>query len=198
MPSTRSRAAAMKSKKATTAATYKAVKPQAAKKDLRKLGKATLRRLTGASKLSSNGPRIQAPRIYSTRRGCAGLVLGQAPPAPPSALPRGWRPLAGPAEQRLAKLAGLRSSEEFWKKFDRANLLTAYPGLKGRAKKHDVKRGYKKHTSDGDVFPLQLGKLAASKLDLSQYRSTAVTFASRCSSAGQRRGGSFRRQGCSS
>ena len=51
--------------------------------------------------------RPRKPHIFRETSGCRGLVLGQAPPGPRESLPRGWRPLAGPAEQRLAKLANL-------------------------------------------------------------------------------------------
>ena len=81
----------------------------------------------------------------------------------------GWQPLAGPAEQRLARLAGLQSPAFLWKEFDRANLVGWYPGLKARAKKHEAKKGYTLHRSDGDVFPLAEARLAASMLDLTKY-----------------------------
>eukprot|EP00438_Fugacium_kawagutii_P008252 Skav226271 [mRNA] locus=scaffold2708:303390:311906:- [translate_table: standard] len=86
---------------------------------------------------------------------------------------QGWRPLAGPAEQRLARLANL-TVDRLWEHFDRSNLLSWYPGLKQRSKKHDVSKGYKLHTSDGDVFPIKEAQKAAANLDLSQYRSVLL------------------------
>eukprot|EP00435_Cladocopium_sp_Y103_P073308 s502_g43.t1 len=83
---------------------YRPSKPQEIKKDLRKL------RISRA---------IRKPHIFREKPGCKGLVLGQAPPGPRETLPRGWRPLAGPAEQRLARLAGM-SVEQLWGHFDRA------------------------------------------------------------------------------
>lgn len=137
---------------------YRPSKPQEIKKDLRKL------RISKA---------IRKPHIFREKPGCKGLVLGQAPPGPRETLPRGWRPLAGPAEQRLARLAGM-SVEQLWGHFDRTNLLSWYPGLKERSKKHDVSKGYKLHTSDGDVFPIKEARMAASNLKLTQYRSVLL------------------------
>eukprot|EP00913_Durusdinium_trenchii_P009406 g8840.t1 len=116
---------------------------------------------------------VRKPFIYQEKKGCKGLVLGQAPPGPRENLPRGWRPLAGPAEQRLGRLAGL-SVQQLWQRFDRANLLAWYPGLKKRAKKHSVSRGYKLHSSDGDVFPMKQARQAAASMDLSKYRSVLL------------------------
>merc|ERR1719198_875969 len=82
---------------ADTKKAYKPVKPQAVRKALRKLAK----------KGSSLASRRWKPSIVKSRPGCAGLVLGQAPPGPRESLPKNWKPLAGPAEQRLAKLSGL-------------------------------------------------------------------------------------------
>ena len=134
-------------------------KPQASKERLVRLAEA--------------GParprRRRKPLIVRETRGCVGLVLGQAPPGPRGSLPKGWRPLAGPAEQRLAKLAGVPSPAELWAEFDRGNLLSWYPGLKARAAKHDVKKGYRLHQSDGDVFPMDEARLAAAKVDLRPY-----------------------------
>lgn len=138
---------------------YKAVKPQKLKKRLIKL----------ARKGSALASRQHKPRIYQERRGCVGLALGQAPPGPPSTLPRGWRPLAGPAEQRLAKLSGMESPEAFWTEFDRANLLNWYPGLKARSSHLEVSKGYKLHQSDGDVFPMEDARRAAARVDLKKY-----------------------------
>ena len=141
---------------------YRPSKPQGVKKDLSKL------RVSKAAR---------KPFIYREKTGCKGLVLGQAPPGPRETLPRGWRPLAGPAEQRLGRLAGL-SVAQLWKRFDRANLLAWYPGLKKRSKKHDVSKGYKLHTSDGDIFPMEQARLAAASLDLSKYSSVLLLGAS--------------------
>ncbi|CAK8999762.1 unnamed protein product [Durusdinium trenchii] len=137
---------------------YRPSKPQGAKKGLVKL------RVSKA---------VRKPFIYQEKKGCKGLVLGQAPPGPRENLPRGWRPLAGPAEQRLGRLAGL-SVQQLWQRFDRANLLAWYPGLKKRAKKHSVSRGYKLHSSDGDVFPMKQARQAAASMDLSKYRSVLL------------------------
>eukprot|EP00933_Yihiella_yeosuensis_P055788 TRINITY_DN54709_c0_g1_i1.p1 TRINITY_DN54709_c0_g1~~TRINITY_DN54709_c0_g1_i1.p1 ORF type:complete len:268 (-),score=47.40 TRINITY_DN54709_c0_g1_i1:37-747(-) len=144
---------------------YKPSKPQKTKKALRRLAKQGSALALGKRK---------KPLIVREGGNCAGLVLGQAPPGPRSSLPRGWKPLAGPAEQRLAKLAGMKDPSEFWQEFDRANLLGWYPGLKRRASKHEVSKGYKKHASDGDVFPIADAKAAASTLDLSQYGSVIL------------------------
>mmetsp|Transcript_13194 Transcript_13194/g.31491 ORF Transcript_13194/g.31491 Transcript_13194/m.31491 type:complete len:236 (+) Transcript_13194:83-790(+) len=116
---------------------------------------------------------IRKPRIFKEGQESRGLILGQAPPGPRKTLPRDWRPLAGPAEQRLARLAGL-SVQQLWQQFDRANLLSSYPGMKGRSWKHDVSKGYKLHTSDGDVFPIKQAKKAAAKIDLSKYHSVLL------------------------
>ncbi|CAJ1337150.1 unnamed protein product [Effrenium voratum] len=142
----------VKARNAEAKAKRRPSKPQAAKKELVKLRVCKVGR---------------KPHIFREKSGCKGLLLGQAPPGPRQSLPRGWRPLAGPAEQRLARLASL-SVQQLWRHFDRANLLAWYPGLKGRAKKHDVARGYKLHTSDGDVFPMKQARMAAAALDLSQ------------------------------
>ena len=145
-------------KKKKVYSVYRPSKPQELKKDLMKL------RVSKA---------IRKPHIFREKLGCKGLVLGQAPPGPRETLPRGWRPLAGPAEQRLARLAGM-SVNQLWENFDRTNLLSWYPGLKQRSKKHDVSKGYKLHTSDGDVFPIKEAKAAASNLNLAQYRSVVL------------------------
>jgi hypothetical protein len=56
--------------------------------------------------------------------GKRGLIIGQAPRlGATDDLP----PLSGLPERRLASLAGL-TVEELWGKFDRVNLLTAFPG----------------------------------------------------------------------
>ncbi|CAE7658755.1 unnamed protein product [Symbiodinium pilosum] len=137
-------------------------KPQALKKTLVKLARAQKRRA------------VKKPHVVSEGKGLVkGLVLGQAPPGPRKSLPRAWRPLAGPAEQRLARLAKL-SVAEFWQHYDRANLLSWYPGLKTRSERHDVSKGYKLHTSDGDVFPMDQAKMAAAKLELAKYRSVLL------------------------
>ena len=123
------------------------------------------------------GRRAVKPQVVSEGKACKGLVLGQAPPGPRPSLPKGWKPLAGPAEQRLARLAGV-SVPELWRRYDRANLLSWYPGLKRRSARHSVAKGYKLHTSDGDVFPLEKAKVAAAKLDLANYRSVLLLGAS--------------------
>ncbi|CAJ1434867.1 unnamed protein product [Effrenium voratum] len=128
-------------------------KPQAAKKELVKLRVCKVGR---------------KPHIFREKSGCKGLLLGQAPPGPQQSLPRGWRPLAGPAEQRLARLASLVPRSWFKCMMHLNTFESEYPGLKGRAKKHDVARGYKLHTSDGDVFPMKQARMAAAALDLSQ------------------------------
>lgn len=149
-----------RSSAARCARPYRPSKPQDVKKKLVKLGK---------SGLAAPASRRRKPFIFKEAAGCTGLILGQAPPGPRQSLPRGWRPLAGPAEQRLAKLAGLNSPSELWARFDRANLLSWYPGLKDRKANHDVAKGYKLHFSDGDIFPMQEACRAASSLDLSTY-----------------------------
>eukprot|EP00931_Biecheleriopsis_adriatica_P021475 TRINITY_DN14038_c0_g1_i1.p1 TRINITY_DN14038_c0_g1~~TRINITY_DN14038_c0_g1_i1.p1 ORF type:complete len:233 (+),score=47.14 TRINITY_DN14038_c0_g1_i1:2-700(+) len=154
------RLAPMAAMKAKRIYEYRPSKPQAVKKDLVKLAK----------KGSALASRRRKPHIFRERRGCKGLVLGQAPPGPRSSLPRGWRPLNGPAEQRLAKLAGLKEPADFWREFDRTNLLSWYPGLKKKSAKHTAAKGYKLHQSDGDVFPMADARMAASSLNLSQYR----------------------------
>ncbi|CAK8999763.1 unnamed protein product [Durusdinium trenchii] len=67
-----------------------------------------------------------------------------------------------------------QSVQQLWQRFDRANLLAWYPGLKKRAKKHSVSRGYKLHSSDGDVFPMKQARQAAASMDLSKYRSVLL------------------------
>jgi len=138
----------------------RASKPQSIKKELVKLAK----------QVATANRRPCKPHIISERPGCIGLVLGQAPPGPRKSLPRGWRPLAGPAEQRLARLAGLASPAELWTKFDRGNLLSWYPGLKERSAKQDVAKGYTKHQSDGDVFPQESARRAAAAVQLERYK----------------------------
>mmetsp|Transcript_3820 Transcript_3820/g.12183 ORF Transcript_3820/g.12183 Transcript_3820/m.12183 type:complete len:233 (+) Transcript_3820:64-762(+) len=150
---------AMKVMKATKRKAYRPSKPQALKKDLIRLAKKGLAR---------PGRRLK-PHVHRERPGCLGLVLGQAPPGPRGSLPRGWRPLAGPAEQRLAKLAGMAGPGDFWAEFDRANLLSWYPGLKARSARHDVAKGYKLHQSDGDVFPMEDARRAAAAVDVGDY-----------------------------
>mmetsp|Transcript_103173 Transcript_103173/g.300900 ORF Transcript_103173/g.300900 Transcript_103173/m.300900 type:complete len:243 (+) Transcript_103173:58-786(+) len=152
--------APMKVKKVTKRkATYRPSKPQASKKDLLRITRS----------VAAIARRRFKPHIVRERPGCVGLVLGQAPPGPRSSLPRGWRPLAGPAEQRLAKLAGLPGPAELWAEFDRANLLSWYPGLKERSAKHSVAAGYGLHQSDGDVFPMADARKAAGTVDLDRY-----------------------------
>ena len=140
---------------------YKPSKPQRIKKSLVKLAQQTKHRA------------VKKPQVVSECNAARGLILGQAPPGPRKSLPRGWRPLAGPAEQRLARLAGVDVAQ-LWQHFDRANLLSWYPGLKGRSAKHDVSKGYKLHASDGDVFPMEHAKDAASRLKLTKYRSVLL------------------------
>lgn len=94
----------------------------------------------------------------------AGLVIAQAPPAPPETLPLGYQPLQGQGERRLAKLAGWRSPEHFWAVFDRVDLIGWFPGPKDRKDCHNVKKGYSKHNHDGHKFPTHLAKLAAGRL----------------------------------
>jgi len=92
-----------------------------------------------------------------------GIVIGQAPPGPPESLPPGYRPLQGPPETRLAKLAGL-SRAELWLMFDRIDLIGWYAGPKHRRDNHLPSKGYRKHNWDGHKFPIREARLAASRL----------------------------------
>merc|ERR1712137_364950 len=130
--------------------------------------KEALLKLTKSHALTAS--RRYKPHIVRDQPNCVGLVIGQAPPGPRKSLPRGWRPLAGPAEQRLAKLAGVKSPTELWAEFDRTNLLSWYPGIKERSKRHDLSTGYKLHQSDGDVFSATDARRAAGTLDLGKYK----------------------------
>ena len=94
-----------------------------------------------------------------------GIVIGQAPPIHSG---EDFVPLSGLAEQRLARLAGVEVGE-LWRRFDRRNLLDAFPGRKPRADKHRRENGYMLHQSNGDEFPKELAREAAAGIDLSGY-----------------------------
>jgi len=97
-------------------------------------------------------------------RAARGLVVGQAPPRPPGALPPGYLPLQGGPEKRLARLAGLASPEELWTAFDRVDLIGWCPGPKSRKPWHLRSNGYRKHHRDGHRFPMREARLAAGRL----------------------------------
>eukprot|EP00416_Gambierdiscus_australes_P026699 CAMPEP_0171081928 /NCGR_PEP_ID=MMETSP0766_2-20121228/16801_1 /TAXON_ID=439317 /ORGANISM="Gambierdiscus australes, Strain CAWD 149" /LENGTH=136 /DNA_ID=CAMNT_0011539263 /DNA_START=12 /DNA_END=422 /DNA_ORIENTATION=+ len=63
----------------------------------------------------------------------------------------------------------LASIHDLWAEFDRANLLSWYPGLKERSANHSPAKGYKLHQSDGDVFPVADARRAANGIDLKRY-----------------------------
>jgi len=98
--------------------------------------------------------------------GRLGVIIGQAPNASAAA---GFRPLEGLAEQRLARLAGL-TVEALWERFDRRNVLSAFPGRKHKDDKHGTAAGYALHASTGDRFPMEEARAAAAAMDLSGYR----------------------------
>jgi hypothetical protein len=113
--------------------------------------------------------------------GKRGLIIGQAPRlGAADDLP----PLSGLPERRLASLAGL-TVEELWGKFDRVNLLTAFPGRVcdvGSEDSGEVAVGYVENEGEfnmerkveaaaqlrvrpkGDQFPLTEGRDAATRL----------------------------------
>jgi len=93
-----------------------------------------------------------------------GLIVGQAPPTRDEKLPPGYLPFKGPPEKRLARLAGLPSPDELWKKFDRLDLIGWCPPRKPRKAYHQPKIGYTRHNWDGHTFPMRDARLAASRL----------------------------------
>eukprot|EP00747_Dinoflagellata_sp_TGD_P099674 gnl/TRDRNA2_/TRDRNA2_167811_c0_seq3.p1 gnl/TRDRNA2_/TRDRNA2_167811_c0~~gnl/TRDRNA2_/TRDRNA2_167811_c0_seq3.p1 ORF type:complete len:502 (-),score=61.26 gnl/TRDRNA2_/TRDRNA2_167811_c0_seq3:126-1631(-) len=106
-------------------------------------------------------PAIAASGERPHRRG---LLVGQAPPGPPEALPPGYRPLQGQPEKRLLQMSGLRSPDELWALFDRIDLLGWCPGPKPRKEYHFADTGYKKHMCDGHRWPWLEARLAGSRL----------------------------------
>lgn len=91
-----------------------------------------------------------------------GLIVGQAPTLADSS-----SPLSGNPERRLSRLAAMPIAE-FWGLFDRTNVISYFPGKKGRAAKHH-RSLYTKHQSDGDVFPLDEAKRNAGNIPLESY-----------------------------
>ena len=96
-----------------------------------------------------------------------GLFVGQAPPISKSSESSDAVPLKGPPEKRLCQLSGM-APKTLWGLFDRVNLLNYFPGKKPRAAKH-ASPDYKKHQSDGDVFPIGDAERKAQEIDLKAY-----------------------------
>ena len=92
------------------------------------------------------------------RKRKSAIFVGQAPAehSEPTA------PLAGAAERRLAKLAGV-SVDHLWQLCDRVNLLHHFPGKQATTRSAT-------HQSVPDNFPLQAARQAAEQLDIHTYR----------------------------
>ena len=98
-----------------------------------------------------------------------GLFVGQAPPMGSEDSEIALR---GPPEKRLCQLSGM-APKTLWGLFDRVNLLNYFPGKKSRAEKH-ASPDYKKHQSDGDVFPLKDAQRKAREIDLKGYETVCL------------------------
>jgi len=98
-----------------------------------------------------------------------GLLVGQAPGRNKCDKPWCCRPMQGLAERKVAKLAGLKDTDELWERFQRMNLVNFHPGRKPRKKWHLKTTGYTKHNGDGDTFPFEDAKRAAETVRLEDY-----------------------------